>query len=74
MGPTLSYQSLRFPDCLLPCVNSGSEAARGGHASDICIHEHGALTFILLGFNVLCLVLSTCDLPAAIVIFNRHCR
>lgn len=74
MGWTLRYQSLLFAVCLLPCVNSRSEADGGGHASDICIHEHSALTFILLGFNVLCLLLSTCGLPAAIVIFNRHCR
>lgn len=74
MGQTFSYQSLLFPICLFPCVNSRREAAGGGHMSDICIHEHSTLTFILLGFNVLCLVLSTCGLPAAVVIFNRHCR
>lgn len=71
MGVGLSVNSLYFLVCLFPCVNSRSEAARGGHTSDICIHEHSALTFILLGFNVLRLVLSTCGLPASIVIFNR---
>lgn len=57
-----------------PCANARSEAAGGGHTAPICIHEHSALTFILLGFNVLCLVLSTCGLTASIVIFNRRCR